>query len=98
MLSLKDQVKNGKIEIENIKARPTLSSSSSLGIDDQIHSSNSPSSSMTIEYHQSNVVMDPQLFKNDQFRIGGGCLDGMLYGPNNDYVSSMDWMNNLYDL
>ncbi|KAH9622714.1 hypothetical protein KSS87_017970 [Heliosperma pusillum] len=91
VLSLKDQLKDTKKEVKELQERTTLSSS--LSSPNHIHSSNSPSSSMTIEY-QTNV-MDPQLY-NHQYGMATACLDGMFYGPNNDYVSSMDWMNNLW--
>ncbi|XP_074295478.1 homeobox-leucine zipper protein ATHB-40 [Silene latifolia] len=95
VLSLKDELKDTKKEVKKLQEKTTLSSS--ISSPNQIHSSNSPSSSMTIEY-QTNV-MDPQLF-NDQYGMAtAGCLDVMFYGPDNDYVvSNMDWMTNLYGI
>ncbi|KAL9229702.1 hypothetical protein vseg_005141 [Gypsophila vaccaria] len=98
VLSLKDQLEDTKTEIKKLKEVTTSSPTSS---NDHIHSSNSPTSSMTtIECTTtttSNVMNNPQLL-SDQFDMAC-CFDGgLFYAPNDNYVSSIDWMNGLYGM
>ncbi|KAK9678677.1 hypothetical protein RND81_11G226900 [Saponaria officinalis] len=92
VISLKDQLKDARTEIQKLHERPTASETSP---DHNVSSHHSPSSSMTMEYQTNKNVMDHQI-AGDQFGMGG-CLDAMLYVPNNNYVPSIEWMD-LYDM
>ncbi|XP_010681120.2 homeobox-leucine zipper protein ATHB-40 [Beta vulgaris subsp. vulgaris] len=87
VLSLKDQLNDAKREIQKLQERSATSSSA-----DNI-SSNSPSSSLTMDHHPN--VIDPHLLE-EQFGMGG-CFDSMFYVPDSNYVPSMDWVD-LYNM
>jgi len=94
VLSLKDDLNEAKREIQRLLERSSASSTA-----DNV-SSNSPSSSLTIDYHQANNVIDPRLL-GEQFGMGG-CFDNMFYlGNNSGYAPCMEWGANqlsLYDM
>ncbi|XP_021714068.1 homeobox-leucine zipper protein ATHB-40-like [Chenopodium quinoa] len=84
VLSLKEQLSNAQKEMQKLVDRSSTSSSAI--------SSNSPSSSLTMDQHPN--VVDPQLLE-EQIGIGG-CFDSMFYVPDTNYGASMDWAAGLY--
>jgi len=91
-LGLKDELNEAKKEIQRLLERSSASSTA-----DNV-SSNSPSSSLTMDYHQANNVMEPQLL-GEQFGMGGCFDNNMFYMANNTgYAPCMEWAVNLYDM